>query len=347
MSDAVFPKIWTADELMGHDFPPIRWAVPGILAEGLNLICGAPKLGKSWFAFNIAVAVALGGRALGKVQVEQGDVLYLAMEDPARRLDSRLEIVLEGASPPSDLHLATEWPMLHDGGIALLDRWLDAHPDCRLVVVDVFAKVRGRTTEKEDRYTADYAQMSYLKELADRHQIAVLVVHHVRKAAAEDFVDTVSGTNGLAGAADTILVLARSRGTADAKLHVTGRDVEEAEHALKLDAGRWTLLDGPATDYDLGDTRRRILSLVRDAGPKTPKQLAVDLDLDHNLAKQTCRRMADDGQLMGERGVYSMPVTSVTQSPGDTSLRVTHVTQSLSGDEVTRVTPIHGWDDAA
>src|SRR5437870_5446609 len=95
---------------MDADFPPPRWAVPGIVAEGLTLYAGPPKVGKSWLALGLAVAIASGGRALGKVQVQSGDVLYAALEDPPRRLQERLGTVLDGGSVPGSPNFWTEWP---------------------------------------------------------------------------------------------------------------------------------------------------------------------------------------------------------------------------------------------
>jgi AAA domain len=301
---------WTAQDLMRHEFPEARYAVPGLVAEGLNLLVGSPKLGKSWFAMNVAAAVAYGGIALDRVRVERGEALYLALEDPPRRLQRRLSLLLAGEPAPSGLYFETAWPVLLDGGCDQLDVWLRGHQACRLVVVDVFAKVRGIPNGNVSRYEADYAAMASLKLLADRHNVAVLVVHHTRKAAAEDYVDSVSGTHGLAGAADAVLVLTRSRGSADAKLHITGRDVEEAEHAMKFDAaaGSWGLLEGPAQDYDLSETRRRILAYVREHGSATPKVLAAALSLEHDAARQACSRMARDGQLATDgTGAYYDP----------------------------------------
>jgi hypothetical protein len=154
------------------------------------------------------------------------------------------------------------------------------------------------------------------KNIADKHGVALLALHHVRKAASEDFVNTVSGTHGLAGAADAILVMTRGRNSADAKLHVTGRDVEEAEYAMDFDAalGAWKLLDGPASDYELGDTRRRILELLRDGTPRTPKLIAETLGLKDGNTKVTLGRMVDDGQLDRADGYYT---TAETCYPGN------------------------------
>jgi hypothetical protein len=310
---------WTARELIGHRFPAPKYAVPGLLAEGLSLLVGAPKLGKSWLALNVAAAIAAGGRALDTISVERGQVIYLALEDPPRRLQRRLRLVLAGDVAPEGLHFETEWPRLLDGGCDELDAWLQEHPGCRLVIVDVFAKVRGLVAGNVNRYEADYAAMATLKELADRYGVAILVVHHTRKASADDYVDAVSGTHGLAAAADAVLVLERSRGSADAKLKVTGRDVEEAEYAMRFDAtaGAWSMLEGPAEEYDLGETRRRILAHLREHGAATPKTIADALALGHETVKKSCQRMAADDQLGtdGEGAYYTLSLPSPL-SPG-------------------------------
>lgn len=327
-ADAV-PKArtsWSADELMATTFPEPRWAVPGILAEGVNLLAGSPKVGKSWLALGIGVAVAHGGRALGSIPVDQGDVLYLALEDTGRRLQGRLRAVLGDDRPPARLRLTTQCERLDEGGAARVHQWLQRTPDARLVVVDVLTKIRPASSDSASRYETDYAAVSALKALADDHNVSMLVVHHVRKATSEDFLDAVSGTNGLAGAADAVLVLARSRGNAAAVLKLTGRDVEETEHPLQFTpaTGSWTLLDGPASDYDLGGTRRRILQLLRDHEALTPGQAADLAGVTEANAKQTMRRMAKDEQIDtdGTGRYFLPPVTSVT--------RVTHPT--LLGD---------------
>ncbi len=319
---------WTAADLLAADFPEPRWAVPGVIPEGLTLLAGAPKLGKSWFALNVGAAVAAGGRALGRVPVTAGEVLYLALEDPPRRLAQRLRLILNGDQPPAGLTFETAWSSVSDGGADLLDAWLRAHPACRLVVVDVLARLRGAVDDRASRYDADYHAMAALKELADRHTVAIDVLHHTRKANAEDFLDTVSGTHGLAGAADAVLVMERARSSADATLKVTGRDVEEAAYAMRFTptAGTWTLLDEPPAVLELSDTRRHIFELLTEAGPMTPKQIAGRLGIEDDTARQTVRRMVKDDQLRTEgNGLYrAVPLShlshlSLKQGERDTS----------------------------
>ncbi|MGP4004578.1 AAA family ATPase [Streptomyces sp. 8N706] len=290
---------WTASELMATTFPEPRWAVPGILSEGVNLLCGPPKVGKSWMSLGLGLSVAAGGTALDSVPVQGGPVLYLALEDTPRRLQSRMGKILGGQPAPPGLTLVTSCPPLPQGGNEAIAGWLDRNPDARMVVIDVFAKMRGASASGASAYDADYATVGHAKRLADHYGVAVVLVHHVRKAGSDDFLSEVSGTNGLAGAADATLVLKRARGKADGVLHVTGRDVDEAEYALQFHAaGAWQLLDGPAADHTIGDTRSAILRHVRAHPGARPKDLAGVLpDVDADTIRRTCSRMAADGQL--------------------------------------------------
>lgn len=308
---------WRAPELLGEIFAEPCFAVDGLLPEGLAFMCGAPKLGKSWMALGLSIAIASGGRALGSIPVQAGEALYLALEDSPRRLQSRLKTLLglyEDA--PAGLHLETEWPRLDEGGTDKLDAWLDEHPEARLVLIDVWPRIRPRVTKRTDYFQADYDAAAPLQGLATSRGIAVVALFHTRKAEAEDFVETVQGTFGTAAAADTVVVVKRSRGQADATLYVTGRDIEERELALRFapEAGTWALL-GDASEYTLGETRRELLDAVRAHGSLTPKQAAETTGIDHNLAKLTLWRMAKDGQLDAERGTYSLrtSVTAVTE----------------------------------
>lgn len=306
--------VFTARQLMAAEFPEPRWAVPGIVAEGLNLLAGSPKIGKSWLAMNICHAVAAGGYAIGKIPVDGGKALYLALEDVPRRLQQRLRLVLEGTPPPDGFTVATEWPRVDEGGAEHLSHTLDQHPDIRLVVVDVLQRFRAPTTSSGTRYEADYEAIAALKQVADTHAVAIVVTHHTRKQKADDVLDTVSGTHGLAGAADTILVLQRSRGAADAELHVMGRDVQERSYALRT-SQPWAplLLDGDADEWAMSAERRSILGAVRDAGALGPKQIAETSGLDYDVVRQLVRKMVDADQLDTDgEGLYLPPNTSFT-----------------------------------
>ncbi|WP_326567387.1 AAA family ATPase [Amycolatopsis rhabdoformis] len=305
---------WTDADLMREEFPPPKWAVPGLLAEGVNLLAGAPKLGKSWLSLGLGADIANGDNALGSIEVERGPVLYCALEDTGRRLQRRRrQQIAAGGSPAKLLTLETACPTMTAGGEQVLREWLDANPTARLVIIDTFEKMRGAVIPGISAYSGDYAAGARFKALADEYSVPFLLIHHVRKQGADDWQNLVSGTAGLTGAMDATLVLERGRGQADGVLHVTGRDVEEADYAMTFDAhaGAWTKLDGPATDHLVADTRATILRLLRDHGPLTPKAIADALELNPSTVRQTCKRMADDGQLhKATNGEYSAPGSS-------------------------------------
>lgn len=290
---------FTASDLMKTVFPEPKWAVPGLVAEGLNLLVGSPKLGKSWLCLGLGVAVASGGTALGKVPVEKGSVLYAALEDTPRRLQGRLKIVLAGSPVPDGLHITTSLPRGQDM-IDLVSEWLAVHSDARLVIVDVLRKVTPRTAGGSNAYEADYDAMGQLKNLADRHGVAVIGVHHTRKMPDEgDVFNEVSGSTGLTGAADAILVAKRARNTAEAVLYVTGRDITEQEYGLSWqpETCSWCLTDEPAIIATMGSTRRKILFWLSEHEGDTPTQIAVGTSISLGTVKQTVRRMTDDDQL--------------------------------------------------
>lgn len=316
----------TAADLMRRDFPEPRWAVPGVLPEGAVLLGGASKIGKSWLVLGLAVAVAAGGRALGQIPVEPGAVLYLALEDGPRRLQERLLALLDGEAAPDRLHLATKWPPLHEGGAAALDAWLGEHPDARLVIVDVLQRLRPPTTPTGSIYAADYGLMAAFKAVADEHKVTLLAVHHTRKLGADDPLDTLSGTNGLAAAVDTILVFSREVRQADGALYLRGRDVAEADHALRFDGptGRWNLT-GDAAKLKLTAGRAEVITLLERTGrPLAPKEIAEALGGSRGNVRVLLKRMSDRGQVQaGGDGTYHLhtlppvtPVTPVTAVPG-------------------------------
>jgi hypothetical protein len=134
------------------------------------------------------------------------------------------------------------------------------------VVVDFLKRVRplARSAKNRSVYDADYEALESLQSLASEYGVAILVVHHTRKLAAVDPVDEVSGSTGLSGGADGILVLKRDRGRADAYLHITGREIEEeAELALRWDAdlASWALV-GDADEYRVSNERQQLLQAL-------------------------------------------------------------------------------------
>jgi AAA domain len=260
--------VFNAKELDQMAFDPIKYVVPGYIVEGLTLLCGKPKIGKSWLLLHAANAVAEGGFTLGDVHCAAGDVLYAALEDGPRRLQSRMR-KLRGTQPRSPrLHFTTEMPRLAQGGLDYIKKWIEGAKEPRLVIIDTLAMVRTPAKKDTTAYDADYAAVVGLRDLARQHGVAVVLVHHLRKADADDAFDTVSGTLGLTGAPDTVIIIRRdSKGIT---LHARGRDLVDVEKAMNFNPEScvWSIL-GDASEVRRSDERSAIVAALAEAGTES------------------------------------------------------------------------------
>jgi hypothetical protein len=302
-------RIFSAAEIMAEELPPVPWVVPDILPEGVTFLAGKPKMGKSWMVLGLGIAVATGGVALGTKRVEQGEVLYLALEDKSpRRIQNRLDKLLGGRPAPENLRITYDWPRLDDGGADLLDDWVAVHPDARLVIADTLAMLKPQTNGRRTQYDEDREAVAPFAPIAADHNVAILLVH-LREAESDDPLDMITGSVGLTGGVDGALVLKRKRGQADAYLHVDGRDIENpTELALNFDqnAATWAVM-GDAEEYRKSETRRKIMEAAVE-WPAGPKEVADILDMPENTVKQRMYQMSQDGELkVVSRGLYELP----------------------------------------
>jgi hypothetical protein len=322
--------------LDAQHFPPLAYAVPGLIPEGSVLLVGPPKAGKSWLVLTVALAAAAGGRALS-IAVPKRPVFYLALEDGDRRLQDRCRKLLGGDPIPREFEylLRLEQGRVVDTITTWLDRQHDVPP---LVILDTLGKVMPPAAQGETNYQRDYRIGTTLKRIADDHPgMTLLTNHHDRKAAADDFVDSVSGTHGLAGAADTVIVLTRARQATSGLLKVTGRDVPEGEYAV-------TVADGFAWDLD-GDDLQEAAARAREAqltGAVSDRSAEIIAYVAANPphvragevedkfgpdARRYLKRLADSGRLRKlSRGIY----TSVPSVPSSHS----QVSEGEEGDSV-------------
>ena len=304
-----------AADLMHMVMPDIRWAIPDVFPEGVALLAGKSKLGKSWLILDACLAVARGEPAWGSVRCEVGDVLYLALEDSRRRLKSRLATLL-GSKSPGRLDYETNWPRADEGGIEEIVAWLEGHPEARLVVIDTLKKFRPQEANTKRLYDTDYEAIAPIADVAGQRGVCIAVIHHTNKMNPEDPIDSVSGTTGLVGAADMIGIFRRERGKADASLLITGRDVDEHEIAFKrtldLKLGQknpghaWEMI-GDAEEMRISDQQQALIDLLQKRPGLKPWEIAEEMDLTRNAAGKIARRMVDGGKLRDRDGRYYAP----------------------------------------
>jgi len=302
------PRFFTAADLDDVELPPLTYVVPGIIVEGLTLLAGKPKARKSWFCLDLGLAVAWGGSALGGRQCPEGDVLYAALEDSPRRLQERMRLMSPDHAKPHRLTFATKLPPLGGGCLKSLEGWLGTVSDPKLIMLDTLGRLRDDGASQNNQYQADYRLLAELQQWALGKNLAVMLVHHTRKLETDDPFDQVSGTQGLAGAADTVLILKKD-GTGST-LHGRGRDIEEFAHALDFDTVhcRWNIL-GDSAEVRRSTERQQILEvLAASPEPIGPTEIAVDAEMKNDNVRGLLRKMVAAGEVeqIG-RGRYQIP----------------------------------------
>jgi hypothetical protein len=305
-------KIVMANDLQSMTFPPVRHILPGYISEGATIIAGKPKIGKSWLTLDLCLAATADRFTLGTLKPTQGDVLYLALEDNNRRLKRRMAKLWPSAEArwPERLALVTDWSRADEGGLDDIEEWCNSVADPALLVIDTLEKFRPVQKGNSPAYSADYSAVTGLQKIAGKHRIAVVINHHVRKMEADDPFDTVSGTLGLTGAADTIIVLKRSAGTVT--LHARGRDIEEVETAIQFERTtcRWTIL-GAASEVTVSRERTAVLAALAEAdgeGLSVSEIMAHTGRTSRGAMDVLLFEMRKDGLIdRPKRGVYALP----------------------------------------
>jgi hypothetical protein len=295
--------VFDAAALLEQEVKPVNYVVPGWITEGLLVLAAAPKVGKSTLILQAAVCKAAGMPFWGS-DVPAGKVLMIDLETNTRRLRRKLEAAGVTALPRGQLLYATEWPR----GIVGVDRiaqQLDADPQIKMVIIDTLQRFRDSGKSGQNAYASDYEALAPLQQLCrDRSGLAIVVVHHKRKAASDDPIDSINGSAAIAGAADGIWLM--SRKGSDYLLHVQARDWErdEDEFRIERDGGQWRLIDGPR--YTPNEAE--VLKLLDAAGGMTGPQLGEALGVHRTSAHERLKRMQAGGLVMFLDGAWRTSV---------------------------------------
>ena len=227
-------KTVNCEQLMTTPLKPIEFCIDGMISTGLFILAGAPKVGKSWLALDMALSIAKGEKLLGR-ETKCGKALYQCLEDSYTRIQNRL---FDLTSEPSEkLHFAIMAGAL--GGVLekQIENFKSQHTDLKIIIIDTLQKIRS---DDDTSYASDYKELSVLKNLADKLRIAILLVHHTRKCRDNDPFNMISGTTGISGCVDgSMVMIERQRGSGEVVLHCVGRDIENLELHLKRNGARW------------------------------------------------------------------------------------------------------------
>jgi len=276
-----------ASDLQTAKIDPPEWLIPDVLPQGLAILCASSKVGKSWMAMQMCLAISRGKEFLDYASNRAG-CLYLALEDGIFRLKDRLNKVLDGGKAPSNFYLSIKANGLDGGLIKQLDEEFEEHPDIKLIIIDTLQKVRGSAKKDEIAYATDYRELGALKEYADNKRICIFLIHHLRKMADEnDVFNMISGSNGIMGVCDTIFIIyKKKRQDENAVLFMTGRDIRQQDVVVHFDETkyRWEMV-GTAEEEERKRKKREyennpIVKTVKDLLKQYPmgwKGTATDL----------------------------------------------------------------------
>ena len=254
------------------------------------------------------MAIAYGEKAFGTIEVDHGSIIFLTLEDTLKRLQIRLQKMIPGkkSEATDKLRLMTEWDKIDNGGMAQLEQEIIKYDDLRLIVIDTLQRIRPSSGKTDGNvYAKDYEQVAEIKKIADKYSISILLIHHQRKLGADDIFDTISGSFGVTGAADGLLVLKKTKGKTI--LHIIGRDIEEKDYVLEFDSANlsWNIL-GDSKEIKQTDQRQKLYDAIKEANkPITPKELCEITDLREQYIYDTLPKMLKEGDIEQiSRGKY-------------------------------------------
>lgn len=343
-------QLKSAADLDTREFAPLVFHVPSLIPEGFSILAGSPKIGKSWLTLAIALACAQGGRVLGSIKVDPRPVLLLALEDGERRLQDRMRKLNGDVPIPANLTYSYAGSITRGQELATIKAWLKQHRGRNpLVILDTLAYVLPQHRPGESVYLSDYDGGLAVKRLVDAVPgAAIVAVHHDRKATAEDWVKTLSGSQGITGSADHVLLLTRKRNSEEGMLSVTSREAPEGQFALCMAEGIWTL-DGGGLGIaaerarereqrgDLGERQTDVLAFVNSRAETKAVDVVEALGMNRATVDTCLSRLAEKDRIQKiRRGVYGpastppLPMSEETEVLEEPPLSDTSISSDMA-----------------
>ena len=293
----------TAEDLLKQELKEPEWTIDNFLPRGLCIFIGKHKTGKSYLSLQIAINAAVGSALFKNYLCKPMKVLYLGFEDSENRVHRRL-IDIE-AVPTKNLTIQIDYPR-GVPGLDALKTLFKGYPETKLVIIDTLGRFQRGVDWNDYGQTTEYA--GELQRYAIENDATIMAVHHARKSAAEDFTENSLGSQGWVAAADTIMLIEKKRGVADAYLQATGRDFGDWEIALRQKGEFGFELLGEGKEFRMSHSRHEIYELLKEEGePIGPKDIAAMLGKNYGTIRWMLTQMVNDGEIKNpKRGFYSV-----------------------------------------
>lgn len=232
----------SADTLYYTPLEHPRMLIDGILSNGLAILSGDSKIGKSWMILWFCLKISQGEPIWG-LPTSKTDVIYLALEDREWRVQQRMQELAD--EPPKNLHFGFSCGKLGAELEGQITAVLEEYSNTGLLFIDTLQMVRDNVSSRVNAYAQDYRDLSALKKIADDHKMCIFLVHHNRKEHdGSNVFNDMTGSTGIMGVADTCMVLRKEdRFGNDAVLSITGRDIEEKRLKLTMRKNVWEVTE--------------------------------------------------------------------------------------------------------
>ncbi len=306
------PMSITGCELYKKEFTPLKWVVQNLIPEGLTILAGAPKIGKSFLVLQIALNVVCNKKVFGKLDAIPGKVIYLALEDSQRRLQSRMYSLIDqdySIENLENLVLSTDCIPMDEEGVRLIDDCLRKDDCISMIIFDTMTRIQPKTSNRTDEYEKYTRFLGPIHKIALKRRVSIIMVHHTRKGGSEDPLEAVLGSNAISGVADTIMVMTSKKMDEEAELYIKGREIEEQSFKLKRasDSLCWDLPDNVETSSPEQEMIVKVLN--KHPNGLSAKEIEEVIGKDASQVSQIIRkRLLPKGIVTRKKhGVYTLP----------------------------------------
>lgn len=312
------------NDMLATEYPPLVWYAPGFLREGLGILIGAPNVGKTPLAVQLAIALATGGKWMNQVQCPQVPVLYLGVEYSAQELVPLIkESSFRTQIPRGYLFVKTiedDFPTTPEAAIAELE-WYITEYNVRVIIIDVLTAFLPPEKFKQNVYRGDYAELKPYHQLALRHNCAIVGTWHASKREADPKL-MYNGSTGMWAVPASRMTLYQDQ-EQRVRLASFPRMSDKIDYALTQEKSiwgrRWVVADA-APDPMMSAQELVIYRWLKEhsdkANPKTPATIAEMTSTPNSSIRTVLGRMFDKNLV--QRGIgngyFVEPalVTSVT-----------------------------------
>lgn len=299
-------------EIWKKQYTPRPWIIEGVLPVGVAILHALPKKRKSWLAKDFCYAVAGGGKAMGHLQADKGEALYLNLEMDEELLNERLKVMFPDGPPHRGVKFFYEWPRMDQGFFTRLENYITARPYTKLVVVDTMVRIFPDDAMGREGYRLDARMLEQFTKFNANRGLGIVLIHHSRKGGAggggNDPVLGALGSVGLSGSVDGLLQLdVDENDTTKGRLLRSGRRIkDDSPLGLKWDVqiGRWVVI--PKVN-DLKPAHKALLQVIEKRGPITPAKIAVVMDMPPPTIRRMCQELHQIGRLVNMQGAYALP----------------------------------------